>query len=84
MAGESLTGQIVEIWFLYIIGAFMIGARIFCRTKLIGWRNYEWDDYLIVVIAVSFAPRYHPPTSSKSARREERGHQLRYALRDAS
>lgn len=68
MAAESLTGQIVEIWFLYVIGAVMIGARIFCRTKLIGWRNYEWDDYLIVAIGVSSAPRRLKASSARWAR----------------
>lgn len=50
---QSLAGQIAEIWVLYIIGMVMIGARIFVRTKLVGYQNYEWDDYLIFGVAVS-------------------------------
>lgn len=50
---QSVTGQIVEIWILYVIGASMIAARIFCRTKLVGYRGYQWDDYLIMALAVS-------------------------------
>lgn len=53
MAEESIIGQIIEIWFLYVIGLALIGARIFCRTKLVGWQNYQLDDYLIIVVAVS-------------------------------
>ncbi|CAG9994670.1 unnamed protein product [Clonostachys byssicola] len=51
MSDQSLVGQIVEIWFLYVIGAVMIGARIFCRTKLVGFANYQLDDYIIVGVA---------------------------------
>ncbi|RYO81293.1 hypothetical protein DL766_009763 [Monosporascus sp. MC13-8B] len=47
----SLTGQVVEIWFLYLIGALMISARIYCRTKLVGLKNYNLDDYLILGVA---------------------------------
>ncbi|RYP73831.1 hypothetical protein DL771_003409 [Monosporascus sp. 5C6A] len=47
----SLTGQVVEIWFLYLIGALMISARIYCRTKLVGLKNYKLDDYLILGVA---------------------------------
>lgn len=50
---QSVTDQIVEIWILYVIGASMIAARIFCRTKLVGYRGYQWDDYLIMALAVS-------------------------------
>lgn len=48
---QSITGQIVEIWILYVIGISIIAARIFCRTKLVGYRGYQWDDYLIVALA---------------------------------
>ena len=58
--GESLAGQIAEIWALYIIGAVMIGARIFCRTKLVGFGNYQWDDYLIIAVAVRLTPLFLP------------------------
>ncbi|EWG53526.1 hypothetical protein FVEG_11941 [Fusarium verticillioides 7600] len=47
----ALAGQIVEIWILYVIGTAMIGARIFCRTKMVGYRNYDWDDYLVIAVA---------------------------------
>ncbi|KAM0338312.1 hypothetical protein ACHAPU_011364 [Fusarium lateritium] len=47
----ALAGQIAEIWILYMIGTAMIGARIFCRTKMVGLRNYEWDDYLVIGVA---------------------------------
>ncbi|KAF5562813.1 integral membrane protein PTH11, partial [Fusarium phyllophilum] len=46
-----LAGQIAEIWILYVIGTAMIGARIFCRTKMVGYRNYDWDDYLVIAVA---------------------------------
>ncbi|KAF5579312.1 integral membrane protein PTH11 [Fusarium pseudoanthophilum] len=47
----ALAGQIAEIWILYVIGTAMIGARIFCRTKMVGYRNYDWDDYLVIAVA---------------------------------
>ena len=50
---QSLASQIAEIWVLYLVGALMISARIFCRTKLVGFSNYQWDDYLIIAVAVS-------------------------------
>lgn len=49
----ALAGQIAEIWILYVIGTAMIAARIFCRTKMVGYRNYDWDDYLVIAVAVS-------------------------------
>jgi hypothetical protein len=52
----ALAGQIAEIWILYVIGTAMIGARIFCRTKMVGYRNYDWDDYLVIAVAVSLHP----------------------------
>lgn len=52
----DLAGQIAEIYVLFVIGAVMIGARIFCRTKLVGFRNYQWDDYGILAVAVSCHP----------------------------
>ncbi|KAM5341273.1 hypothetical protein ACJ41O_015382 [Fusarium nematophilum] len=44
-------GQIAEIWILYVLGILMIAARIFCRTKMVGYRNYELDDYLVIGVA---------------------------------
>lgn len=52
----ALAGQIAEIWILYVLGVLMIAARIFCRTKMVGYRNYEWDDYLVIGVAVSSEP----------------------------
>lgn len=49
---EPLIAQVVEIWFLYLIGAVMIAARIYCRTKLVGYKHYKLDDYLIFAVAV--------------------------------
>ncbi|KAF4467928.1 integral membrane PTH11 [Fusarium albosuccineum] len=49
MAG--LAGQIAEIWILYVIGSAMIAMRIFCRLKMVGYRNYQWDDYLVIGVA---------------------------------
>ncbi|KAF4953936.1 hypothetical protein FSARC_12292 [Fusarium sarcochroum] len=46
----ALAGQIAEIWILYVIGTAMIAARVFCRTKMVGWRNYQWDDYLVLAV----------------------------------
>lgn len=52
----ALASQIAEIWILYVLGILMIAARIFCRTKMVGYRNYEWDDYLVIGVAVSCGP----------------------------
>jgi hypothetical protein len=48
---RHLAGQVAEIWVLYVVGMAMIVARIFCRTKLVGFANYQWDDYGILVVA---------------------------------
>ncbi|EEU33546.1 uncharacterized protein NECHADRAFT_56504 [Fusarium vanettenii 77-13-4] len=47
----ALAGQIAEIWILYVLGVLMIAARIFCRTKMVGYKNYEWDDYFVIGVA---------------------------------
>ena len=41
------TPSVIEIWTLYTIGSFMIFARAYCRTRLVGFRGYAVDDYLI-------------------------------------
>ncbi|KAF4500134.1 integral membrane PTH11 [Fusarium agapanthi] len=47
----ALAGQIAEIWTLYVIGTAMIAVRIFCRTKMVGYRIYDWDDSLVIAVA---------------------------------
>ncbi|CAG7560612.1 unnamed protein product [Fusarium equiseti] len=47
----TIAKQLAEIWFLYGIGILMIAARVFCRTELVGWRGYQPDDYLVLIIA---------------------------------
>ncbi|KAH7004191.1 hypothetical protein EDB82DRAFT_543309 [Fusarium venenatum] len=42
--------QSIEIWLLYTVGIAMIAARVFCRTKLVGYKNYNLDDYLVVLV----------------------------------
>lgn len=49
----TIAKQLAEIWFLYGIGIFTIAARVFCRTELVGWRGYQPDDYLVIIVAVS-------------------------------
>ena len=48
----TIAKQLAEIWFLYGIGILMIAARVFCRTELVGWRSYQPDDYLVLIVAV--------------------------------
>ncbi|KPA37355.1 integral membrane protein [Fusarium langsethiae] len=42
--------QLFELWFLYTVGIVMIAARVFCRTRLVGYGNYDWDDYLVILV----------------------------------
>lgn len=49
---NSVAQQLIEIWILYAIGIIIIAARVFCRTKLVGYKNYDWDDYLVVLVGV--------------------------------
>ncbi|EKJ76017.1 hypothetical protein FPSE_03789 [Fusarium pseudograminearum CS3096] len=47
---NSVAQQLIEIWILYAMGILIIAARVFCRTKLVGYKNYDWDDYLVVLV----------------------------------
>ncbi|CEF74611.1 hypothetical protein FGSG_02334 [Fusarium graminearum PH-1] len=47
---NPVSQQLIEIWILYTIGILIIAARVFCRTKLVGYKNYDWDDYLVVLV----------------------------------
>ncbi|KAI0888614.1 uncharacterized protein GGS22DRAFT_196535 [Annulohypoxylon maeteangense] len=47
---KRFTRYIVEIWLLYFFGALAIAARIYCRTKFVGTRGYQLDDYIIVAV----------------------------------
>lgn len=49
---NPVSQQLIEIWILYTIGILIIAARVFCRTKLVGYKNYDWDDYLVVLVGV--------------------------------
>ncbi|KAI1379367.1 hypothetical protein F4677DRAFT_442341 [Hypoxylon crocopeplum] len=48
---QRFVGNIVEIWFLYFFGSLAIAARIYCRTKLVGVKGYQLDDYLVIAVA---------------------------------
>ncbi|KAK2855586.1 hypothetical protein FQN49_005050 [Arthroderma sp. PD_2] len=43
----DLTPVLVETWTLYAVGSCMIGARIFVRTRLVGFHNYGPDDFIV-------------------------------------
>lgn len=43
----DFTVNIVELWVLYTIGTCMVFARAFVRTRLVSFRGYCADDYLI-------------------------------------
>lgn len=48
---------LVEIWIEYAIGMLFIFARILVRLRLVGLRNFDVDDYLIFLTAVSAVHR---------------------------
>ncbi|KAI2466798.1 hypothetical protein F4781DRAFT_444782 [Annulohypoxylon bovei var. microspora] len=47
---QRFVRNIVEIWLLYVLGFLVIVARIFCRTKLVGIRGYQPDDYAVIAV----------------------------------
>jgi hypothetical protein len=49
---NTVNQQLLEIWILYTVDIATIAARVFCRTKLVGYRNYDWDDILVVLVGV--------------------------------
>ncbi|KAI1775291.1 hypothetical protein F4818DRAFT_441389 [Hypoxylon cercidicola] len=44
-------GNVVEIWILYFVGMMAIAARVYCRTKLVGFKGYQLDDYIVIAVA---------------------------------
>ncbi|KAI0387539.1 hypothetical protein F5Y04DRAFT_240444 [Hypomontagnella monticulosa] len=51
MVEQRFVGNVVEIWLLYFFGMLVIAARIYCRTKLVGVKGYQIDDYLVIAVA---------------------------------
>lgn len=56
---EDHTSSVVELWVLYVIGTAFIGGRLFSRYKLVGWRGFQPDDYLAIVLWVRLPPRLY-------------------------
>ena len=44
----------IESWTELAVGSIVVALRICARTNVVGVRNFRVDDYLIVVLLVSF------------------------------
>ena len=44
----------IESWTEFAVGSIVVALRIYARSYVVGVRNFRVDDYLIVVMLVSF------------------------------
>ncbi|KAK4446074.1 hypothetical protein QBC34DRAFT_451048 [Podospora aff. communis PSN243] len=49
-----LPGPLIETWVLYSAGSLIIFLRLLCRWRMIGVRNFQIDDYIIVVAWLTY------------------------------
>lgn len=42
----------IKLWTLYAFGVLATGLRTYARVKLVGWKHFEADDYLVWVAVV--------------------------------
>lgn len=45
--------NLVELWLLFFFGLCFVAARIWVRTKMVGIKGYDLDDWLIIGVVVS-------------------------------
>ena len=42
----------LEVWTLYAVSVLVIFTRIFARWKMVGFKQFKPDDYLMLLAAV--------------------------------
>jgi hypothetical protein len=47
-----MSNPIVELWTLYAFGVSFTILRTYARIKAVGFKDLDWDDYLIWVAMV--------------------------------
>ncbi|KAI1846217.1 hypothetical protein JX265_010594 [Neoarthrinium moseri] len=47
--------SVVELWVLLSIGLFTIALRLFARWHAVGFRNFQADDYLMIIASGVYA-----------------------------
>lgn len=47
-----MSNPIAELWTLYAFGVSFTILRTYARIKAVGFRDLDWDDYLIWVAMV--------------------------------
>ncbi|KAI0509469.1 hypothetical protein F5B22DRAFT_616375 [Xylaria bambusicola] len=50
-----MNGMEAEPWVLLSLGTFFVVLRLYARWSKVGFRNLDWDDYLMVVFVIGFA-----------------------------
>lgn len=53
-----------EPWVLLSIGTAFVALRLYARWTKVGFRNLDWDDYIMVVFVVSHLKPLHPSLRS--------------------
>lgn len=50
---ELIIRNIIELWLLSFFGLCFLAARIWVRTKMVGMKGYDLDDWLFIGVVVS-------------------------------
>lgn len=50
---EAIVRNITELWLLFFFGLCFLAVRIWVRTKMVGIKGYDLDDWLVIGVVVS-------------------------------
>lgn len=50
---ELIARNIIKLWLLSFFGLCFLPARIWVRTKMVGMKGYDLDDWLVIGVVVS-------------------------------
>lgn len=51
-----------EAWTEYALGMCILFVRIFARIKVVGFKNWQGDDYFALLAVVFFTVSFLPPS----------------------
>jgi hypothetical protein len=50
--GNFIVRNLIEMWLLFFFGLCFLVVRIWVRTKMVGIKGYDLDDWMIIGVVV--------------------------------
>lgn len=50
---DLIVRSLIEIWLLSFFGLCFLALRVWVRTKMVGLKGYDLDDWLVLGVIVS-------------------------------